>query len=99
MEIGVMEPDLAMDQVMEVNLGEEDGEVPGEPTDGLVQVQFNININNNKKDNKDRKYIINNTNNIIYQDKFIKIINNSNIIQQVHICILGEEWDYKTNGN
>jgi len=40
MEIGVMELDLVWEWewewVMEVNLGEEDGEVPGEPTDGLV---------------------------------------------------------------
>lgn len=82
MVIGDMEPDLAMDkdQVMEVTLGEEDGEVPGEQTDGLVQVMFNININNNKKDNKDRKNIINTNNIIIYQDKFINIINTNNII-------------------
>jgi len=60
MEIMVMELEWewAWAWVMEVNLGEEDGEVPWEPTDGLVyMVKFNININNNKKDNKDRKYI------------------------------------------
>lgn len=95
-----MEP--ATDQVMEVCLGEEDGQVPGVLTDGLVQVQFNINIINNKKD---RKNIINNTNNIIYQDKFINIIyqdkfnniinitNTYIIIYQVNICILGEDGD------